>query len=221
MQTVARFCSMVRAGAVVIASAGLAFGGAVAHAQTAPTTTTPEPASPDETAPESDSAPPSEAEPTETAPQEETQEPQEAPPPDTVSPVVAPIEAEPPPPPPPAPPAPKSHVASYIMWGVGAASLAVGTVYGVMALQAKKDFDDKPTYDGADKTENRAIVSDVALGAGLILAITGTVFYFVKDEPRDTAAASKSTKQRLVRNDLRVQPYVGARTGGGTLSLRF
>lgn len=226
MQTVAKVCSMVRDGTVVLASVVLVFGAAVARAQTPatpetapPAATEPEAAEPEATEPEA-----TESEATEPAAEELTgdEAAPETPPPDGAeSAVVAPVEAEPAPPPP-AQAAPPSKVASYVLWGLGGASLAVGAVYGVLALQAEKDFDDAPTYDGADKTETRAIVSDVALGAGLILAVTGTIFYFVKDGPRsEKAAAHKSTKQRLAGNELRVLPYVGARSGGGTLSLRF
>jgi len=112
---------------------------------------------------------------------------------------------------------PKSKVPSYVMWAVGGASLITGTVLGISALTAKSDFDDKPSYDAADKVEGRAVAADIALGLSAVLLITGTVFYFLPDsqEARPTAQNPKRPTARW-----QVAPMLG-RTNGGALSVQF
>ena len=105
-----------------------------------------------------------------------------------------------------------------MLWTASVVSLGIGTAYGVMALKAKKDFDDDPTNKRADKAHDRGIAADVGLGLGVILAATGLVFYFAKDGAANDTAASTS---KPVRADLSVAPYVGRSAGGGHLSLRF
>lgn len=192
---------------------------AVVHAQSAPREeTVPGAASPTDTdaaepTPDVAAAPAEEVPPAVEASAEVGSEP---PPMVTAEPIaavpaeVAPVEVEPP-----------SHTASYVLWGLGGASLVVGTVYGVLALQANSDFDDNPTTANADKTHDRAILADVGLGLGLILGITGTVFYFSKEEDGETTAQVGASKQRHALRDVRVAPFVTQRASGGTLSLRF
>lgn len=103
------------------------------------------------------------------------------------------------------------------MWAVGGASLITGTVLGISALTAKSDFDDKPSYDAADKVEGRAVAADIALGLSAVLLVTGTVFYFLPDAqaPRPTAQNPKRPTARW-----QVAPMLG-RTNGGALSVQF
>jgi hypothetical protein len=112
---------------------------------------------------------------------------------------------------------PKSKVPSYVMWAVGGASLITGAVLGISALTAKSDFDDKPSYDAADKVEGRAVAADIALGLSAVLLVTGTVFYFLPDAqaPRPTAQNPKRPTARW-----QVAPMLG-RTNGGALSVQF
>jgi hypothetical protein len=95
--------------------------------------------------------------------------------------------AEAPPPSPPAPPPPaskpvdlpperRSNVAAYVVLGVAGAGAIVGSIFGVKALQEKKDFDDgEKTTAKADSVEKNALIADMALGAALTLGVTGTV----------------------------------------------
>jgi len=112
---------------------------------------------------------------------------------------------------------PKSRVPSYVMWAVGGASLITGAVLGISALTAKSDFDDKPSYDAADKVEGRAVAADIALGLSAVLLVTGTVFYFLPEAqaPRPTAQNPKRPTARW-----QVAPMLG-RTNGGALSIQF
>jgi hypothetical protein len=169
------------------------------------------------------------------------------PPPETAAPMPPPVELPPPPPvvaaPPPPPPAqmdmgmaappppivtsPPSHLPSYLMWGVGGASLIVGAAFGFAAISAKSDFDKTPTYALADKVHDRAIISDVGLGLGLILAVTGTIFYFGA-HPAETvqasnakAPASPSKTAPVGLASVRVEPFVDRVSSGGFVTMRF
>ncbi|MEY4508777.1 MAG: hypothetical protein RLZZ450_899 [Pseudomonadota bacterium] len=110
----------------------------------------------------------------------------------------------------------RSRLAPYALWGTSVVSLALGTVFGVMALGAKQDYDDAPTYKRADKVHNLGIAADTGLGLGLLLAITGTVFYFVTPESDKTTHA-----QTAGAGTLRIAPLFSHHAQGGTLALRF
>lgn len=117
---------------------------------------------------------------------------------------------------------PPNHTASYVLWTASVVSLGIGTAYGVMALKAKKDFDDDPTTKRADKSHDRGIAADVSLGLGVILAATGLAFYFAKDgEGAERGVTSTSARAKPARADVSVAPYVGRSAGGGNLSVRF
>jgi hypothetical protein len=113
---------------------------------------------------------------------------------------------------------PRSKLPSYIMWGVGGASLITGAVLGITALAAKSDFNDNPTYEAANRTEGRAIAADVALGLGAVLLITGTAFYLMPDSQESRPATATNTRRPTAR--LHLTPMLG-RTNGGALTLQF
>jgi hypothetical protein len=157
-------------------------------------------------------------------------------------PAAPPMQANPPPPPPPAamttevptaplppPPAPPSKIPSYLLWGAAGASLIVGASFGFAALSAKSDFDDNPTYAKADSVHNRAVIADVGLGLGAILAITGTIFFFA--ENGSAATADNHGSNRPIPNpaskagravaQVHVVPLLSSNLGGGAFSVRF
>jgi hypothetical protein len=113
-------------------------------------------------------------------------------------------------------PPPPSKIPAYVLWGAGGVSLIVGTIYGISTLSAKSDFDDDPTYAKADSVHNRSIVADVGFGLGLVLGITGTVFYFLADAPAgappETTGVKPAPKRAL---------SVAAQRSGGALTFRF
>ena len=119
-----------------------------------------------------------------------------------------------------APPAePPSHAASYALWTASGVSLVLGTVFGVLALKSKQDFNDAPSYKRADEAHDRAIIADVGLGLGVILAVTGTVFYFSRGDDAEKNAKLAPRQRSLA--DVRVAPFVQRSASGGTLSLSF
>ena len=96
---------------------------------------------------------------------------------------------------------------------IAGAGAVVGTIFGVQALGAKKDFDDKPTEDNADKAEKNALIADMAFGVALTLGITGTVLLLTSDSKPDEPAA-KTGK-------LRFAPILTPQTQGAAATFRF
>jgi hypothetical protein len=132
-----------------------------------------------------------------------------------------PLPAAPPPPPPAQPPLPqsppppalapadnvmhRSPLPAYITGGLAIAAAGVGTVFGAIALSDKSNFDKHPTSDGADTGENHALVSDMAFGVAITLAVTSAVLYFTRDEAV-TPSTSKYEPARAKKAD---QPSIG------------
>jgi hypothetical protein len=123
------------------------------------------------------------------------------------------------PPPASSPPPVNSKVPSYILWSIGGASMAVGTAFGIAALSDKKSYDDKPSYSKADTVHSDTVVSDVGLGLGVVLLVSGTVFYFMTDQDSSTAQQAKPESSPLA--SVSVEPIIGRRTQGGSITLRF
>jgi hypothetical protein len=124
--------------------------------------------------------------------------------------------------PPPAPP-PKeerSKLPAYITLGVGVVGAGVGTVFGIMALGAKSDFDQNPTSDNADKAERNALIADMSFGVALTLGITGIVLLTAGgDEPSEVSA--KRTLHHAPRAKLDVAPILTHTTQGAAARFVF
>jgi tetratricopeptide (TPR) repeat protein len=81
-------------------------------------------------------------------------------------------------------------VLPWTLVGVGAAGMGVGAVFGLLALDAKSDFDVGATADKASTVETRALVADLALFGGAAVAVTGLVLLLVEGgeaAPSETA----------------------------------
>jgi hypothetical protein len=116
-----------------------------------------------------------------------------------------------------------SNLPAYLLWGVGGAALILGGAFGIAAISAKSSFDDNPTYGRADSVHTRAIVADVGLGLGLILAATGTVFYFgrpAESAPQAASGTAPATKKTTLAQ-VSAAPIVGPSTGGCAVNVRF
>jgi hypothetical protein len=94
-----------------------------------------------------------------------------------------------------------------------------------MALGAQHDYDEQPTYNHANKVHNLGIAADVGLGLGLLLTITGTVFYFAdrgaEGSQQSADSSSRVRGARAALAELRLAPLVGHHVQGGTIALRF
>ncbi len=132
-------------------------------------------------------------------------------------PVAAPPPPAPAPPPPPPPPPPeRSMVPAYVTLGIAGAGLVTGSIFGVMALNAKSDFNDNPTTASADDVERNALIADMSFGIAITLGVTGIVL-LTSDEPADEASATAAAdKSRFL-----VAPYVGRNSGGAAASYTF
>jgi len=108
------------------------------------------------------------------------------------------------------------------MWGVGGASLLVGTIFGIVAVSKENSFKDNPSYDKADTVHTDALASDIGLGLGAILLVSGTVFYFMED--KDDAPMQQAQRQPRKHNPLAqlgVSPVIGMKTQGAAVTLKF
>jgi PEGA domain len=112
----------------------------------------------------------------------------EPPPPPVVPPPPPVVEAPPPAPATlPVPPEPRSKVPAYVTGGLAVAAAAVGTVFGVMAINDKSDFDKNPTTSTADDGDTHALIADMAFGVALTFGVTSAVLFFTKDEQQQPA----------------------------------
>ncbi len=128
--------------------------------------------------------------------------------PQPTAPPVAPVAATPPPaPPPPAapPPEPRSKVPAYVTGGLAIVAAGVGTVFGVMALSDKSDFDKSPTASKADDGENHALVADMSFGVAITLGVTSAVLFLTKDDA-PAASASAPVSRPVVARVVPVAP---------------
>jgi hypothetical protein len=109
-----------------------------------------------------------------------------------------------------------SATPTILMWtayGVGAAGIAVGSVFGVMAINKKSFLDGSdengprcptadscrdPFTDDVDTMKTDATVSTVGFGVGLLGAAVGTYFLLTSDSDDETAKRSSVTARAYV-----------------------
>jgi hypothetical protein len=148
-------------------------------------------------------------------------EPEAAPPP---PPPPEPVASAPPPPPsaPPPPAAPRSRVPAYITGGLAVAAAAVGTVFGVIALNDKSNFDANPTTQTADDGDTHALIADMAFGVALTFGVTSAVLFFTKDEqPAPAPATTARAVEKKKAVTFTPAPWVGSRSGGAGFLVQF
>jgi hypothetical protein len=116
-------------------------------------------------------------------------------------------------------PSPK-RVAAYAALGVGAAGIAVGSIFGVLALGNKgtlnSECNNNACKPGAqpdiDAMHSHAVIANVGWGVGLLGAGTGAVLWFLsRDEGASAPGAARAPH---------VAPWVGAGTAGISGSFR-
>jgi hypothetical protein len=114
----------------------------------------------------------------------------------------------------------RSMVPAYVTLGLAGAGVAVGTVFGAMALGDKSDYDDNPTTEKADEVERNALISDMAFGVALTLGITGVVLLTSSDD--EPEAKQTASKDKLISKDrLIVAPFVSPKAGGAAARFTF
>jgi hypothetical protein len=119
-----------------------------------------------------------------------------------------PVVAPPPPPPAPLPP-PSPRFAAFVMAGLAVAGVGLGTLYGVLALNAKSSFDQHPTQSTGDFGNEAAMISDASFGFAVVMAITSTALFLRKPAPAPPSVSFTLT------------PAVTAHGGGAGAVLRF
>jgi hypothetical protein len=123
--------------------------------------------------------------------------------------------------PPPAPPKEeRSKLPAYITLGVGVVGAGLGTVFGIMALSAKSDFDQNPTSENADKAERNALIADMSFGVALTLGITGIVLLTAGGDDSSEVSA-KRTLHHAPRAKLDVAPILTHTTQGAAARFVF
>ena len=141
-----------------------------------------------------------------------------------------PVAAEPAPPPPApeAPPAaPRSKIPALVTGGIAVAAAGVGTVFGIMALSDKSDYDKHPTSSKADDGENHALIADMAIGVAITLGITSAVLFFSAEEPAAKPAAKAAPHKAVAAAPkappitIRPTPIVTPHGGGAGALIRF
>jgi len=119
----------------------------------------------------------------------------------------------------PPPPEEKSMVPAYVTLGIAGAGAVVGSIFGVMALQDKNDYDDgEYTTEKADAVERNALIADMAFGVAITLGVTGIVLLTSGDSQEESV---KHTRPLPKKAQLHVAPYVSPYGGGAAARLTF
>lgn len=152
-------------------------------------------------------------------------EPAPAPPPPPVV-AVAPQPTPPPPPPAPVPAEPRSKLPAYVTGGLAVVAAGVGTVFGVMALSDKSDFNKNPTSSTADDGENHALIADMAFGVAITFGVTSAVLFLTHDDaPPSTPPAAKASSSHKQAESQKIKitpsPIVTPHGGGAGALIRF
>ena len=137
---------------------------------------------------------------------------------------------QPPPAAPPPPPEPRSKVPAYVTGGLAIVAAGVGTVFGIMTLSDKSDYDKNPSTATADNGDTHALICDMSFGVALTFGVTSAVLFLTKDEPPPAAAAAArpvtveaKAEADAKRNRVRVTPtpIVSGSSGGAGVLVRF
>jgi hypothetical protein len=145
--------------------------------------------------------------------------PPSAPPPvAAVAPVVPVAPATPAP-----PPEPRSLVPAFVTGGLAVAAAGVGTVFGIIALGNKSDFNKNPTTQTADDGDTHALIADMAFGVALTFGVTSAVLFLTKDESAapTSSAHTPATVEKKSAVTFTPTPIVGPHSGGAGFVLRF
>jgi hypothetical protein len=119
-------------------------------------------------------------------------------------------------------------VPAYVTGGLAIVAAGVGTVFGVMTLSDKSDYDKNPTSSKADDGDTHALICDMSFGVALTFGVTSAVLFLTKDEPPPaTAKADASPEEKAAANakknrvTITPTPMVTAHSGGAGFTLRF
>jgi hypothetical protein len=112
-------------------------------------------------------------------------------------------------------------VPALITGGLAVVALGVGTVFGVMALQDKSDFDKNPTSSKADDGENHALIADMAFGVAVTLGVTSAVLFFTGRSSGSAKADAPVLAAKVDKTPLSIRPIVTPHGGGAGATFQF
>jgi hypothetical protein len=121
-----------------------------------------------------------------------------------------------PPAPPSPPPGPSRATVTLGAAGVAIAGAIGATVFGVLALQNKSDYEKTPTYSNTDNGNNFAAYSDGCIALAVAAGITSLVLYLTNPSSADPVGAPSTHAAALAP-----APLVTARAAGAGAILRF
>ena len=104
-------------------------------------------------------------------------------------------------------------VVSIAAFGVGAAGLVTGAVFGGLTLGKYNDYNAKPTREALDQGRLFGLVTDIGFGAAIVGAGVGAIYWLV--------SRPESEKPAPVRGGVVIAPVVGATSGGVSVSGDF
>jgi hypothetical protein len=138
-------------------------------------------------------------------------------PPDPSPPAIA--DAKPSPPPPPPEPAIRRSTVALVAAGVAVVGAGAATVFGVLALQNKSDYESHPTSSSSANANNDAAYADGCLALTVAAAVTSLLLYLTRDTTHDAdpAAGARATSSAIFS----AAPVVTPHGGGAGLVLRF
>ena len=125
---------------------------------------------------------------------------------------------------PPPPPEPRSKLPAYVTGGLAVVAAGVGTVFGIMTLSDKSNYDKAPSSSTADNGDTHALICDMSFGVALTFGVTSAVLFLTKDEPPPAAAAvatPRTAKAEKSRITVTPTPMVSAHSGGAGVLVRF
>lgn len=111
-----------------------------------------------------------------------------------------------------------SKVPAIITLSLAGAGAVVGTVFGVMALGSKSDYNKTPTQDLYDKTERNALIADMSYGVAITFGVTGLVLLL---SGHDDAPAAQEKKASVPKPGFFVLPWAGTKGGGALGTVTF
>jgi PEGA domain len=115
----------------------------------------------------------------------------------------------------------ESKLGTYVVFGLAGAGAVVGTIFGVRALNDKKEFERNPSDSAADKAERDATISDIGFGAAITLGLAGLVMATVTEGLPTGRAKDAETKNTPARPAFSLSPYVNRPFGGASAVWRF
>ncbi len=104
----------------------------------------------------------------------------------------------------------------------------MGTVFGIITLNDKSNFNSNPTTQTANSGENHALIADMSFGVAVTLGVTSAVLFFTADDnppPPPVAAAHPARRDASTKGrsgfTITPSPLVLAHGGGAAALIRF